>query len=133
MLDPEQGPKLSALLNEELFVAALAPSFAPGYNAAQDSAEIWQATHRAGGERIAHLLIRYIRDREQHGARWTGALEQTEVGLAFIWGMLDPISGAHMAERIRERLPSAPFTALAEVGHWPPLEAPERVLAALLA
>lgn len=133
LLDPEQGPKLSALLNEELFVAALAPSFAPGYDAAQDSAEIWQATSRAGGERIAHLLIRYIRDREQHGARWKGALEQTNVPLAFIWGMLDPISGAHMAERIRERLPNAPFTALADVGHWPPLEAPDRVLAALLA
>ena len=133
LLDPEQGPKLSALLNEELFVAALAPSFAPDYDAAQDSEAIWQATSRAGGERIAHLLIRYIRDREQHGARWTAALEQTDVGLAFIWGMLDPISGAHMAERIRERLPNARFTALADVGHWPPLEAPERVLAALLA
>ena len=28
---------------------------------------------------------------------------------SFIWGMLDPVSGAHMAERIRERLPAAPF------------------------
>jgi pimeloyl-ACP methyl ester carboxylesterase len=46
--------------------------------------------------------------------------------------MLDPVSGAHMAERIRERLPAAPFTALEDVAHWPPLEAPERVAAALL-
>jgi hypothetical protein len=26
-----------------------------------------------------------------------------------------------MAERIRERLPRAPFDALADVSHWPPL------------
>jgi pimeloyl-ACP methyl ester carboxylesterase len=130
LLDPEQGPQLSAMLTEELLVAALAPSFAPGYDAAQDSAEIWRATSRSGGERIAHLLIRYIVDRERHGERWTTALEQTDVPLAFVWGMLDPISGAHMARHIRERLPQAPFEELADVGHWPPLEAPGRVLAA---
>jgi len=133
LLDPEQGPRLSALLNEELFAAALAPSFAPGYDAAADSAAIWQATSRDGGERIAHLLIRYIHDRELHGARWIAAIESFDGPLKFSWGMLDPISGAHMAERIRERLPRARFDALADVGHWPALEAPERVLAAALA
>jgi pimeloyl-ACP methyl ester carboxylesterase len=45
--------------------------------------------------------------------------------------MLDPISGAHMAERIRTRLPTAPFTSLPDVGHWPALEASSRVVAAL--
>ena len=55
-----------------------------------------------------------------------------DVPLTFVWGMLDPVSGAHMAERIRERLPDAPFTALEDVAHWPPLEAPERVAATLL-
>ena len=83
-------------------------------------------------QRIAHRLIRYMRDRERHGDRWVGALERTDVPLAFVWGMLDPISGAHMAERIRERLPRAPMCALDDVAHWPPLEAPERVAAAML-
>ena len=133
LLDPEQGARLSALLSEELLVAALRPSFAERYDAAGDSAEIWQATSRNDGHRIAHLLIGYIRDREAHGERWVRALEQTDVPLAFVWGMLDPISGAHMAARIRERLPGAPFLALQDVAHWPPLEAPERVAPALLA
>ncbi len=62
---------------------------------------------------------------------WVAALKQTDVPLAFVWGMLDPISGAHMAERIRARLPAAPFTSLLDVGHWPALEAPARVVAAL--
>jgi pimeloyl-ACP methyl ester carboxylesterase len=97
-----------------------------------DSEAIWEATSHEGGERIGHLLIRYIEDRREHGARWTGALEATDTPLRFIWGMLDPVSGAHMAERIRERLPGAPFVALDDVAHWPPLEAPGRVAAALL-
>ena len=37
-----------------------------------------------------------------------------------------------MAQRIRERLPNAPLLALEDVGHWPALEAPEQVSAALL-
>jgi pimeloyl-ACP methyl ester carboxylesterase len=130
LLDPEQGPQLSALLTEQLLATALAPTFAPGYDAAQDSADIWRSISRDDGQRIAHLLIRYIADRERHGERWTSALEQTDVALAFAWGMLDPISGAHMAQRIRARLPQAPFAALDHVGHWPALEAPDAVLAA---
>jgi pimeloyl-ACP methyl ester carboxylesterase len=132
LLDPEQGPQLSALLREELFVAALRPTFAEGYDATADSADIWQATSRNGGERIAHLLIRYIRDRERHARRWVDALEQTDVPLSFVWGMLDPVSGAHMAVRIREHLPRAPLLALDDVAHWPALEAPERVAQAVL-
>jgi pimeloyl-ACP methyl ester carboxylesterase len=54
------------------------------------------------------------------------------VPLSFVWGMLDPVSGAHMAQRIAERLPRAPLLALADVAHWPQLEAPARVAAALL-
>ena len=131
LLDPEQGPRIGELVSEELFVAGLRPTFAESYDAAEDSADIWTAMAHGGGERIGHLLIRYITDRGEHGARWIEALESTAVPLGFVWGMLDPVSGAHMAGRIRERLPDAPFAALDDVGHWPPLEAPERVAAAL--
>lgn len=133
LLDPEQGPRISALVSEELFVAGLRPTFAESYDAAADSADVWCATSRGGGERIGHRLIRYISDRERHGERWVEAMETTDVPLAFVWGMLDPVSGAHMAERIRARLPRAPFTALDDVAHWPQLEAPGRVAPALLA
>jgi pimeloyl-ACP methyl ester carboxylesterase len=133
LLDPEQGPKIGELINEELFVMGLRPTFAASYDAAADSAEIWHSISRDEGQRNSHLLIHYITDRERDGERWVASLEQTDVPLSFIWGMLDPVSGAHMAERIVERLPDAPLLALADVAHWPQLEAPERVLAALLA
>jgi pimeloyl-ACP methyl ester carboxylesterase len=132
LLDPQQGARISAQLTEEHVAAALRPTFAEGFAAAADSADIWRSMSHGSGQLIAHRLIRYMTDRVRHAERWVGALETTDVPLAFVWGMLDPISGAHVAERIRERLPGAPFTALPDVGHWPPLEAPRRVAAAIL-
>jgi pimeloyl-ACP methyl ester carboxylesterase len=132
LLDPEQGPKIGPMMNEEVMVGALKPTFAPSFDATSDSVEIWRSMSRDDGQLNSHLLIRYITDRRAHEQRWVDALEGTDVPLAFVWGMLDPVSGAHMAERIRERLPDAPFTALEDVGHWPPLEAPERVAAAVV-
>jgi pimeloyl-ACP methyl ester carboxylesterase len=132
LLDPEQGPALVELIDENLFTMSMAPTFAEGFDAAADSAAIWQATSRDDGHRLLHRLIRYIPDRVANADRWTGALEATDVPVAFAWGMLDPVSGAHMAERIRNRLPEAPFLALDATAHWPQLEAPERVAEAIL-
>ncbi|NYI44778.1 pimeloyl-ACP methyl ester carboxylesterase [Nocardioides aromaticivorans] len=133
LLDPVQGPQISAIIDEELITGALAPTFATEADLAAHAGDIWRSLERYDGHRNAHLLIRYISDRQQHAERWTSVLERTDVPLRFVWGMLDPISGAHMAERIRERLPDAPLLALEDVAHWPPLEAPDRVAAALLA
>lgn len=130
LLDPEQGPQISANITEELWTTALKPTFAEHYDASADSADIWSAMSREHGQLIVHRLIRYMIDRETHAERWVSALESTDVPLSFVWGMLDPVSGAHMAARIRERLPDAPFLALGDVGHWPAPEAPERVASA---
>jgi pimeloyl-ACP methyl ester carboxylesterase len=133
LLDPEQGPQISAAMNEQLLVPGLEPTFAPGYDYEPDAKQIWLSLERDDGYRNLHLLIHYMTDRRDNEQRWVAALEQTDVPLSFIWGMLDPVSGAHMAGRIRERLPAAPFTELGGVSHWPPLEAPDRVAAAILA
>jgi len=133
LLDPELGPQISASITEEALTAALAPTFADGFDSASDSAAMWTTLSRDDGHRLLHLLIRYIVDRRDNEDRWVQALERTDVPLGFVWGMRDPISGAHMAARIRERVPHAPLEALHDVGHWPPLEAPERTVAAIRA
>ncbi len=132
LLDPEQGPELSANLTEQVLAAVLEPTFAPGFAVAPVAAEMWRGLERDGGARILYRLIRYIEDRREYEQRWVQALEHTDVPIAFIWGMLDPISGAHVAERLAERLPTAPLCALLEVGHWPPIEAPARVASVIL-
>jgi pimeloyl-ACP methyl ester carboxylesterase len=131
LLHPEHGPRIGELMTEQLFVGGLRPTFAPQFDAERDSADIWRSMNRDDGQRNTHLLIHYMTDREGHERRWVGALEQTDVPLSFVWGMLDPVSGAHMAARIAERLPDAPRLELTHVAHWPQLEAPREVAGAL--
>lgn len=128
LLDPETGPQIGKLMTEETFGRSLLPTFAPSRQpSADDLACAWQSVVRRGGPAIAYRLIRYIRDRERHRDRWVAALEQTTPPRAFVWGLLDPVSGAHMAERIAQGLPDAELIRLDDVGHWPQLEAADVV------
>ena len=133
LLDPETGPRIGPLMNAETFGRSLLPTFSPGHPPSpEDLADAWASVERRGGARIAHLLIRYIRDRERHRDRWVDALERSDVPRAFVWGLLDPVSGAHMAERIAIGLPDAELVRLPDVAHWPQLEAPDVVVPHLL-
>ncbi|MCW5889688.1 MAG: alpha/beta fold hydrolase [bacterium] len=130
LLDPEHGPQLSAVVSEEPWAQAMRATYARQPDAAALHAQ-WVAVARRDGHRLGHRLIQYIRDRRTHEVRWVGALETTPIPRGFVWGMRDPVSGAHMIARVAERLPDAPRVELAEVGHWPPLEDPAAVTAAL--
>ena len=132
LLDPEHGPQLAATLTQELFALAVKPTFAGGFDPSEESADIFQAATRDGGREVATRLATYINDRAANSERWVSALEQTDVPLSFVWGMLDPVAGADMAEQIRRRCPSAAFVALDNVAHWPALEASKHVTAALI-
>ena len=88
----------------------------------------WRVMLRRGGSaRVSHRLLRYLGERQRHGPRWEATLESGHVPLHFVWGMADPRSGAHIAREIGRRLPGVPLVALEDVGHYPHLEAPERV------
>jgi pimeloyl-ACP methyl ester carboxylesterase len=92
---------------------------------------IWESMADGGGVARMHELLHYIADRRTHEARWRAALETSDLPMAFVWGDLDPVSGAHMIARVEERLPQADVRRLADVGHWPLLEAPDEVVAAI--
>jgi pimeloyl-ACP methyl ester carboxylesterase len=96
--------------------------------------EMWLATTANGGRWVQHDLLRYIDERRELSGRWVRALEGYDGPLAFVWGPADPISGAHVLVRLRERLPQATFVGLDDapaVGHYPQLEDPQRVGQAL--
>ena len=78
-----------------------------------------------------HPAIHYVADRREHEQRWCTALEESPLPATFVWGDLDPVSGAHMIERVEARIPAARVIRLADVGHWPLLEAPDVVAAAI--
>jgi len=75
--------------------------------------------------------MRYNREREQHAARGEAALSAYEGPLQLIWGLEDPVSGAHVLELARSKLPRAEIVELPGVGHFPQVEAPHRVAAAI--
>jgi pimeloyl-ACP methyl ester carboxylesterase len=77
-------------------------------------------------------LIGYIEERKKYRDRWVGALTSATVPLRFICGLRDPISGAHMAARYRELVPNPDVVELPTVGHYPQVEAPAPVEAAVL-
>ena len=83
------------------------------------------------GAPVVHELMTYMQERRDNEARWRAGLEETDLPMTFVWGDLDPISGAHMVERVEERLPKADVRRMTDVGHWPPLEAPADVAAAV--
>jgi pimeloyl-ACP methyl ester carboxylesterase len=93
----------------------------------------WNLVSREHGTRALADLIHYIPERIRYRQRWVGALQESPLPLALIDGMRDPISGAHMVQRYRELVPNPRITELDGIGHYPQIEAPERVVAACLA
>ena len=101
---------------------------------------MWALVARDGGVRVLPALLDYMAQRRASRDRWVGALTDPalvsgprRLPLRLIDGTADPISGAHLVARYRELVPSPDVVELAGVGHYPQLEAPEPVLAAVLA
>jgi pimeloyl-ACP methyl ester carboxylesterase len=97
--------------------------------------DMWLSLSAGGGRWVQHSLLRYIDDRREFAERWREALEGYTGPTLFIWGPADPISGAHVLERLRERIPHAQFAELDEdpaTGHYPQLENPAAVSLALI-
>lgn len=97
--------------------------------------EMWLSISAGHGRRVQWQLLRYIDDRRSSGARWVTALEGYPGPMLFIWGPADPVSGAHVLPRLRERLPRARYVVLDDppaTGHYPQIENPRVVAAALV-
>ena len=71
-------------------------------------------------------------ERRTHRDRWVGALVNTSVPRRLINGPVDPVYGAHMAERYRELVPEPDVVTLPGIGHYPQVEDPQGVLKAFL-
>lgn len=123
------GPALAAAIDETTFSTALRETFASVTD--QDLSDLWRAMSQDDGHQLAPDLLHYIADRSEHGERWVAAMESTSLPLSFVWGLLDPVSGAHVLDEIRRRLPDADRRGLPDVGHWPPIEAPAEVARAV--
>lgn len=84
------------------------------------------------GDRLMPKLIRYITERRQHQDRWTAGFVDFAGPLTLLWGAQDPIAVPAMVERMRTLRPDIAVEFFDELGHWPSLEDPSRLTAALV-
>ncbi len=115
------------LVTEEGFVSGLLGTFASGSAVPPEELEaLWQLAARNDGHRLLPRTIRYIEDRRAEERRFTGPIETHPSPLGVVWGVLDPIAVAAMADRLVATRPDTPLIRFDDVGHYPMLEAPDR-------
>lgn len=133
LLDPATGPEIARGMTEELFTGGVAITWGARHPLDEFAVhQMWTSMQARGGSR-ADELLHYIAERREFAPRWAAALEGYERPMWFVWGDLDPVSGAHMIERVQANIAHATVQRLADVGHWPTLEAPDECAAAVRA
>lgn len=87
----------------------------------------WELLSRNDGQTILPRTIRYIEERRVHEGRWIAALRDHPSPITVAWGDRDPIAVWPMAERFASERPGTPVVRLSGVGHFPMIEAPDRL------
>lgn len=134
-LIPGLGHLLARAFIEPVFIRGWAEVFSTEHPLDRDLAATHYRALRSGdpdGD-VHRRLLAYIPERSAHRHRLEQAIFGTEVPVSFLWGLRDPVSGAHMAQAIRDRSPEADLVEYPDAGHCPHLEIPDRVAADLLA
>lgn len=91
------------------------------------------AIQHDSGDRLMPRLIRYIEERRVHQDHWTAGFVDYVGSLTLIWGEEDPIAVLPMTERMQSLHPSTRIIRLPGIGHWPSIEAPDRLAAEITA
>jgi pimeloyl-ACP methyl ester carboxylesterase len=106
----------------------LRESVAPGTNLGPAELEdLVDLIRLERGDRLLTRQIDYIRERRRHQESWTAAFVEYAGGLSAVWGELDPIAVPAMPRRLADLRPGTEVVLLDGVGHWPSIEAPDRV------
>jgi pimeloyl-ACP methyl ester carboxylesterase len=134
MLRSRVGPLAARLTSERFFRHQFASIFSPEHPLSdEEEADQWSLITRGGGNRLGHKLVRYMDERVVYADRWHGAIRDWPGDLRFAWGMRDPVATPDVLEGLLELRPQAPVTRFEDLGHYPQIEAPERLAEALTA
>ena len=137
------GAVMAQLSSERFFRQQFGSIFSPSHPLSDAEAEDqWSLICAAGGRALGHKLIAYMDERERRAERWLGALREwppegsgshSPDSLHLAWGMLDPVATTRVLDGVRALRPAAPLTQFEDLGHYPQIEEPARVAAALRA
>jgi pimeloyl-ACP methyl ester carboxylesterase len=132
LLRSRLGPVFSRLTSERGFRAQFSRVFSAEHPlSAEEAADQWSLIAHNGGNRIGHLLVNYMAERERFTYRWHGAIRDWAGPLTLTWGLKDPVARVEVLDGLRELRPGVEVLELPELAHYPQIEAPRQVAAAL--
>ncbi|MGB2711759.1 MAG: alpha/beta hydrolase [Conexibacter sp.] len=126
LLRSRLGPLFARLTNERSFRLQFGRIFSQAHPlSVQEAADQWCLLAHAGGQRIGHLLVNYMAERERYTERWHGAFRDWPGRLSLTWGLEDPVATTAVLDGLRGLRPGVPVVELPGIGHYPQLERPE--------
>jgi pimeloyl-ACP methyl ester carboxylesterase len=132
LLRSRLGPLFARLTNERSFRAQFSRIFSPQHPLSpEEAADQWSLLTHHGGQRIAHLTINYMAERERFTERWHGAIRDWPGPLTFAWGLQDPVARTEVLDGLRALRPGVETIELPDAAHYPQLEQPELISAAI--
>jgi pimeloyl-ACP methyl ester carboxylesterase len=126
------GPLFARVTSYRLFSRSMRKIWGRTPPSEEELRAMWTLVTERDGMRVMPQLIGYIAERKRNRERWVGAIVNPPCPVRLINGPLDPVAGADTIARYRELVPNANVVVLEGVGHYPQVEAPSKVLAAVL-
>jgi pimeloyl-ACP methyl ester carboxylesterase len=126
------GGLFSRLSNERVFRQQLGAVFSSAHPmSAAEGADQWALVCHNGGRTLGHRLVHYLDERERYAERWHGAIRDWDGPLSFAWGLEDPVATTAVLDALIELRPAAPVQRLEGLGHYPQIEDPPTIAAAI--
>lgn len=132
LLRGRAGALFAQLSSERFFRQQFGSIFSEAHPLSEEeAADQWSLIAHGGGQRLGHRLISYMDEREAKAERWHGALRDWPRPLHLAWGMRDPVATPRVLDGVIALRPGAPLTRFENLGHYPQIEAPAAIAAAL--
>ena len=126
------GPIAARLSSERVFRQQFGGVFSAAHPLSEEeAADQWALICHNGGRTMGHELVAYLDERVRLAGRWHGAISDWPGELSLAWGLLDPVATVKVLAALRELRPGVTVSELPEVGHYPQLEDPPQVAAAI--
>ncbi len=126
------GPVLAKLSNPLLFGLEFRRIFSPTHPLTRDERlDQWSLLAHDGGNRILDRLTHYLHERVEYAPRWHGAIRDWQGHLELCWAGRDPVCVEDVLQALLALRPGVPLTRWPELGHYPQIEEPATVAAAI--
>ena len=126
------GPAFARLMSERGFRLQFGRIFSDAHPLTrEEAADQWSLLQRERGTRVLPRTIRYMDERRRLAGRWHEAFADWDGPLSLAWGMRDPVATPAVLDGLRELRPGVPVQELGDAGHYPQIEDPAAVAAAV--